>query len=112
MSTTTTNPTSIRDDVARLVTLKAQAERIDEEISLINERLRALDYGTHDAGDWSVQVSVNRRLDADRFTQRFPVAQYPTYYRAVPDTKAIQDNFAPVELDQWYVSGAPRVSVK
>lgn len=103
---------SIKEDVARRVSVVAQIERLTEEKAAIDERLRQEGLGVHDAGDWSVSISPNRRLDAERFTQRFPVAQYPSFYKPVPDLQAIKDSFAPVELDQWYAESTPIVKVK
>lgn len=103
---------SIKEDVARRVSVVAQIERLTEEKAAIDERLRQEGLGVHDAGDWSVSISPNRRLDAERFTQRFPVAQYPHLYAPSINIKAVKEYMAPVELDQFYVEGAPRVLVK
>jgi hypothetical protein len=111
MSTTATLP-SLREDTARLVTIDEQIARLNDEKSLIQDRLRTLEYGNHDAGDWTVQVQHNRRLDAARIAERYPVAQYPHLYEPKISTAAVKEYFAPVELEQYQIEGAPKLVVK
>lgn len=111
MTTTTTLP-SIAEDAARRVYLEEQKDRIQQEIDQINDRLRTNDFGNHDAGDWTLTVRHNRRLDAKRLEQRYPVAQYPQYYKPTIDTSAIKQYLAPIELEQFQVEGAPTVVIR
>lgn len=109
--TTMTLP-SIQEDVARRVEIEEQIARLKGEMDMINDRLRVQPYGNHDAGDWQLQIQHNRRLDAERISQRFPVAQYPHLYKPTIDTAAVKENFAPIELEKFYIEGAAKVVVR
>jgi hypothetical protein len=109
--TTATLPT-LAEDVARRVALKERADHIAQEIALIDDRLRTHDFGNHDAGEYQLQVQHNRRLDAAAIEARFPVAQYPHLYKPAVNTAALKENFAPVELEKFYVEGAPKIMVR
>lgn len=99
--------------VARRVHINEQIDRLTQEKQQIDEKLREEhDLGKHEVGDWTLTVRANRRLNAQRFEQRFPVAQYPHLYRAAVDSAALKDNFAPVDLEQFYDVGAPVLVVK
>jgi hypothetical protein len=103
---------TLADLVARKVALKEQQERIADELSQIDERLRAEGIGNHDAGDWTLQVIPNRRLDPAAIEQTFPVTKFPQYYKPVPNLDALKANIAPVELAKFYREGTPIVKVK
>ncbi len=105
--------TTIEDYVARRVELKEQIERYEQEVQLIDERLReAFDFGNNDAGEWTVQVQHNRRLNTAAIEAAFPVAQFPHLYRPAVDTAAVKENLAPVVLDQYYSEGTAKILVK
>ena len=98
--------------VARRVQLDEQITRLQGEKDQINIELAKLAYGNHSAGDWTVNIQHNRRLDTARIEQRFPVAQYPHLYEPKVSTAAVQESYAPVELEQFYIEGRPKVLVK
>lgn len=99
--------------VARRVHLDEHIARLTAERDQINDRLREEhDYGTIPAGDWRLSIGRNPQFQAADFTQRFPVAQYPHLYKAVPDTAALKRNFSPIELEKFYAEGQKKVSVK
>lgn len=103
---------TLETDVARRVQLESQKARIDEELSLINERLRQQPVGKYDAGDWTLVVSPNRTFKKEEFEQRFPVAQYPHFFKPTINLDAVKENFSPVELKAWYADGTPKTAVK
>lgn len=102
----------LSDLVARKVALKEKQENIAEQIAQIDEQLREEGAGNHDAGEWTLQLQPNRTLNASRFIDAFPVAQYPHLFKAVPDTAAIKEHIAPVALGQYYDEGRLKVVVK
>ncbi|MDL5351131.1 hypothetical protein [Microbacterium sp. zg-YB36] len=102
-----------KEDVARRVALLEQRNNIEDEIALIDSRLlEEHSYGTHDAGDWSLIVSHNRRLNPEAIQARYPVAQFPHLYKPAVNTEAVKKHIAPVELDELYSEGKPRLVVK
>ncbi|MFT4258021.1 hypothetical protein [Microbacterium sp.] len=103
---------TIADLTARKVALAEQIDRLTQEKKQIDEKLAELGPGKHDAGEWTVTVSPNRRIDTARIEQRFPVAQYPHLYRPAVDTAALKEYMAPIELNAFYIEGQPRILVK
>ena len=109
-----TNVTMTREElVSRRVTIDEQIDRLTQEKEQINATLRATcQMGNNDAGDWTVQLRRNARLDTARLEQRFPVAQYPHLYVPKISTPAVRENFSPVELKQFEVEGEPIVVIR
>lgn len=103
---------SIADLAARKVELKEQQERIVQELALIDDKFRELGLGNHDAGDWTVQVRTNRRINNAAVEQAFPVVQFPHFYKPAVNLDALKANLAPVELDKFYSDGTPIVVVR
>jgi predicted nuclease with TOPRIM domain len=112
MTTMQDNKQRLRNLAARYTEINEQLERLEEEKSMIAEEFRSLGQGNHDAGDWTVQVTKNRRLDNAAFEAAFPVAQYPQFYKPTVDISAAKEEIAPVLLDKYYSEGNPRVVVK
>lgn len=110
----TTNTLTVADMVARRVYITEQIELLTDEKKQIDERLlEGREAGTYDAGDWTLQIKAGaRRLDEKRFTERFPVTQYPALYAPKPDTAAIKEYFAPIELEKFQVQNKSSVGVK
>lgn len=103
---------TLEEVVGRRAYLKDQKARIEEELASIDDRLRSeLTTGKHEAGEWTITLSPNRRLDDKRFAERFTVAAYPHYYTAKPDVAKIKQFIPPAELDQFYSRGADIVKV-
>lgn len=99
--------------VARRVTIAEHIERLTQEKQEIDEKLRGeFELGKHEVDAWTLTLRANRRLNADRFTQRFPVAQYPHLYEPKLNSAALKDNFSPIELDKYYDEGSAVVVVK
>lgn len=107
-----TTTLTVQDLVSRRVDIDEQIDRLSGEKQQINARLAELGLGKHDAGDWTVSVSVSKRLDTAAIEQRFPVTQYPHLYKAAVDTAAIRENFSPIELEKFEISSKPSVTVK
>lgn len=103
---------NIRDLAARKVELKEQRARIDEELAVIDMQARSLGYGTHDAGEWSLAIQHNRTLDKERFMEKYPVAQFPDFYKPAVNTSAIKERIAPADLAAFYNEGDATVVVK
>jgi hypothetical protein len=51
------------------------------------------------------------KLDPE-FVQKYPKEDYPSYYKSVPNTQAIQDLTDAELLDRFYVKDTSRVSIK
>lgn len=112
--TTNTITMTIEEMVARRVYLAEQIDRLTDEKKQIDEKLlEGREPGTYDAGDWALQVKAGaRRLNEALFTERFPVTAYPHLYAPKPDTAAIKDFFAPMDLEKFQVQNKPSVGVK
>lgn len=110
--TTTQETARLRALAQEYVEINEAIEKLTERKALIAEEFRTLSLGNHDAGDWTVQVQPNRRLNAERFERDFPVAQYPHLWRPTIDLAAVKENVASVQLDAYYDEGTPRVLVK
>lgn len=110
----TTNTMTLEEMVARRVHLVEQIELLNDEKAQIDAKLlEGREAGSYSAGDWTLQVKAGaRRLNEAMFTERFPVAQYPHLYAPKPDTAAIKDFFAPVELERFQVQNKSSIGVK
>ena len=98
---------------ARRDHLDEQIKRLTDERDQINDLIRENNgMGNNEAGDWTIQLQVNRQLDKARFMQRFPVAQYPHFYQPTVDSAAIKQFIAPAELGAFYNEGTPKIAVK
>lgn len=105
--------TTIQEDLDRRAELKAQIETLDFEVKLIENRLReSFDYGSHPVGDYRVRIDHNRRMDTSAIESTHPVERFPHLYKAVINTAAVKDYFAPVDLEKFYVEGAPKLVVQ
>jgi hypothetical protein len=102
------------DQSRRIVTLQAEIEEREAEISEIKTRiLAAHEPGSYTAGKLTVQVREGAaRLDARKFTEAFPAAQYPTYYKIQPNTTEIRKAISENDLAQYQVQGKPSVVIK
>lgn len=103
---------TIEELVERRVALKQDAEYIQGQLDLIDEAIRALGYGNHDAGAWTVQVQHNRRLDPRAIEAAYPVTQHPELYKPAVDTTAVKRHIAAIDLEDFYVESTARVVVK
>lgn len=99
--------------VARRVHINEQIDRLKMELDQINDKLREeFEYGKHEIADWTVSIGRNPQFQKDLFEQRFPVAQYPHFYKATPDTAALKKNFAPMDLEKFYAEGVKKVTIR
>lgn len=107
---------TLADLADRRAVLDEQIERLTQEKALVNEKIFEItqaEPGNYGAGDYTVQIKAGaKRLDEKKFAERFPVAQYPNYYKPVPDISAIKEYIAPVELERFQVQNKPSVGVK
>jgi len=106
------NDDSFEQLVARRVTLREDLEYIQSQLDQIDEEIRARGIGNHPAGEWTVSVSPNRRLDPKRIEASYPVAQHPELYKPAVDTAAVKRHIAAIDLEDFYTEYQPRVVVK
>jgi hypothetical protein len=95
--------------VAEYARHQAAAQPHLEAMDRIKERLRELyDYGSHQAGNLTVQIARGASFDASAFTRQYPPELNPTFYKAVPDSKAIPENLR----EHFMKQGTARVTIK
>lgn len=103
---------TLEQDVERRAELKERIELLTQEVTLIDERIREQGFGRFPVGEWDVNVQHNRRLDPALIEAKYPVTQYPQFYKPVISTDAIKEHIAPAQLEAFYVEGKARVVVK
>lgn len=87
---------------ARWAQIKTELEALKLEEDQIKFELAKLDTGTHQLGDYKIQVQAPRRtLNKQKLAAAFPADQYPTMYSLQLDTKAVKDQVAPTVLNQY-----------
>lgn len=97
---------------ARWAQIKTELEALKLEEDQIKFELAKLDTGTHQLGDYKIQVQAPRRaLNKTRFTEAFPADQYPTMYSLQLDTKAVKDQVAPTVLNRYMDTASSPVVV-
>lgn len=87
------------------------APLLDEQKE-ITEYFRGLPRGSHEIGNLNVSIQANRTFDAKRFEAEYPEELNPEFYKKSVDSASIKNGFAPVELDAFYNTGAPKVVIK
>lgn len=92
--------------------LAAAATPIQERMDAIRAEWRTLlDFGSHPAAGLKIGVQPNRTFDPSRFAALYPAEQYPQFYKSVPDTKVIADQFPKAAAGAFQKEGAPKVVV-
>lgn len=104
-----------------LVTLNASIGVLKDNADDVKARIRKLvaiapNHSNHresfDNG-LSVDVALNRRLDARLVTERYPIHEYVRFYKAVPDVAVIRDTLSPAEYEALMVTvGEPKVTIR
>lgn len=77
----------------------------------IKARLRELyagQYGTHPAGGLQVGIQRNSTFDSAAFAAQYPPELNPTFYKQVPNSKAIPENLR----EQFQKHGDAKVVIK
>lgn len=88
---------------------KASAEARMKELQVVFRE--QFDMGPHAAGDAKVSIQKNVTRDDKAFEAAYPFDQYPDFYVPKVDTKTINRELAPAELEKFQVLGAPKVIV-
>ena len=100
---------------AERAALKAGIDQATDRVKEIDGLIRDHHgYGVYEYAGLRVGVERNRRLDADRFRNAYPIDRHPTFWKVTvtPDTAAIKDRIAPADLDPFYDEGQPIVRVR
>lgn len=113
---TAPSPSVATLDVAALAAELAQVQENkkawEDREKQLKAALRALGVGKHPAGNLSVSVSPNRRLDEDRVRASYPPEQWPGFYVQKVATTVVRDSIPPAVYDQFMIeSGDPIVRV-
>lgn len=109
---TSTQAYTLEHLAERRAHLREQRDQIDTQLAEIDDQIRALGIGTHDAGEWTVQVQTNRRLNTSLLEQRYPVAQHPELYKPAINTAEVKKRIAAIDLEDFYTESAPKVLVR
>lgn len=84
----------------------AHKESIDAEIRTITRGVP----DTYQASNgMTVQLQVNRRLDAAKVALSYPPASCPELYESKLKTAAIRAILSPVDLEEFYIVGDPKI---
>lgn len=111
--TTTTTTPAVEALLAEYDNLAARVEQATERQAQIKALLaEQLPDGTTEAAGHKVIVTVPRRLDSKALERAYPVTAYPHLYAPALSTKAVRDNLAPVDLEQYTTAGARQVSIR
>lgn len=109
---------SIQDEIDR-IKLAAEYVRLGGIIEQANERrdeiankLRALAYGSHAAGELTISIQHNRRPDSARIVAEYPQEQYPSIYKSTVDVAAFKRYVAPIIVESFQVEGPAKVIIK
>ena len=87
---------------AELVKLKENADRLKVREDEIKAELRTLGEGRHNAGDFTVELVEQRRLDEGRVRDQFPLSDYPHLYSTKTNTTAVR-GFLGEQYDEYLV---------
>lgn len=95
------------------IDLQARAEQIKDRLDEIKSIFATnLEAATHDLGGVRVTVSPNRRLDAKKAEESYPVTDFPHVWKASIDTKVLKEEIGQNAYDGLTLEGVPRVTVK
>ena len=98
---------------AELATIQDRQKQLAERESAIKDVLRSLGEGKHIAGNLSVVVSPNRRVDADKVKAAFPIVEFPHFYIQAPKLDTIKASIAPLMYENLMSPvGKAKVMVK
>lgn len=99
--------------ISRLIEIAADKKELeDEEKDLKAQLTHLLPVGKHELENATVTLSLNRKLNEQKFMENYPIAQFPTYYQAKPDTKAIKADIGENEYHRYCTEGQPRITIK
>ena len=102
--------TRYQEILAHIAVLTEEKEAI---LGLIRETIPAGESQT--IGDYQVSISrPQERLNTRVFTQKYPPADFPRFYKPTVDTQAVKAEMAPayLEKDGLYQHIAGRVTIK
>lgn len=113
--TTTTSATQLDTDVQRFLELDARKHEIEAEQAEIKERIRALGIGSHSAAGMTINVTPNRRFNADHAAKVLPESLAALCIKTTTaiDAGLAKENLPPAVYESCMVEvGQPRVVVK
>lgn len=102
---TTTPETTTADLVAEYLQHKARMAEIEEE-------LRSLPLGKHDAGEHTLTVIPNRRFDKAGFERDYPPTEAPELYEPETRYSLLTDEIDELTRDAYTKVAAPKISIK
>lgn len=112
--TTTHRPS--REEVSaaaeRALELQAEIAERQAELDEIKLQMQLWPFDKYASEHALVQVQAARRRDDEAFQDAFPFEAFPHLYKFVPDTTAIKNEIAPVDLEPFMRQQAPRIVVK
>ena len=110
------NETSNQPDAAKLAEyyahLREQREQIETQMEIIKGELRKLGPGEHDAGEYTVAITPNRRIAEKKVLEAYPPGDYPEFYQHKPNVIQTRARLAETDIEPLMgVVGAPKVMV-
>ncbi|MBQ1443798.1 MAG: hypothetical protein IIZ13_08120 [Renibacterium sp.] len=95
------------------VLAEEMVEAWTNKVKALKELLVAFGVGSHDAGDYTVQVRAGaKRFDAKAAEKAYPAAENPVLYKTVLDPEAFKTYLAPIVVEQFKIEGKPTVVIK
>lgn len=107
-----TNTSIYEDHVRELASVQADKSRLEAREKELKKILRDLGPGSHDIAGVTVSVQANRRIDPALFEDRYPVAQWPQFWKPGVNTAQVRKQLAPAEIEALSTEGEPRVVLK
>lgn len=98
----------VREYAALTADIQPALDRIEE----IKDELRDLPLGKHELANLTVQLTSNNRLDKRAFEDRYPVTDFPDFYKRDVNTAAIKKALSPREIEELSTPGTPRLTIK
>lgn len=86
---------NIVEMAAELADLQDKRKRLEEREDEIKEKLRGYGEGRHQAGNLTVEIQPNKRLDPDQVRKLYPPEQNPTLYEYAPKAGRVREIVAP-----------------
>lgn len=107
------NTPNIEQTCQQILHLDAQIAQLTDQADQLRAHLAALGAGKHNAGPYSVQITVAKRLDAKKLQAAYPVAQNPAFYQPKLSTTAVRKHLsqAALEAGGFFTEGRPTVKV-
>lgn len=87
-------------------------EAFEKAEAAVKKELAKLDPGSYPIAGVNVQVKEGSRLfQKTDFETKYPAEDHPEYYTPTVDKTKVDEQFAPIELEQFYKRGASSVVI-